>query len=128
MIDDMGIFRTRVGVNALTDAGEPRYFDEAMVDTGSEFSWLPEDALADLGVVPVGVERFETADGRILERHIGYAMIHAGGRSAPDIVVFAGPDDMILLGAHSLEGLRMRIDMGRGELVPAGPAPAAVAA
>jgi predicted aspartyl protease len=128
MIDDMGIFRIRVGVGALAGGGEPRYFDEVMVDTGSEFSWLPAEALADLGVVPVGVERFETADGRILERHIGYAMTHAGGRSAPDIVVFAGPADMILLGAHSLEGLRMRVDLARKELVPAGPAPAAAAA
>jgi predicted aspartyl protease len=128
MIDDIGIFRIRVGVSALAGGGEPHYFDEVMVHTGSEFSWLPEEALADLGVVPVRAERFETADGRILERNIGFAMTHAGGRSAPDIVVFAGPADMILLGAHSLEGLNMRVDLGRKELVPAGPAPAAAAA
>jgi hypothetical protein len=32
---------------------------------------------------------------------------------------------MILLGAHGLEALNVRIDLGRKELVPAGPAPAA---
>jgi hypothetical protein len=43
-------------------------------------------------------------------------------------VVFAGPGDMILLGAHGLEALNLRVDLVRKELVPAGPAPVAVAA
>lgn len=128
MIDDMGIFRTRVGVSGLLDRAAVRYFDDVMVDTGSEYSWIPEEALADIGIVPVRVDRFETADGRILERNIGFAMIHAGGRSTPDIVVFASGGDMILLGAHSLEGLNMRVDLGRKELAPAGPVPAAAMA
>lgn len=37
-------------------------------------------------------------------------------------------DDMVLLGAHGLEGLNLRIDLGRRELVPAGPVPVAAAA
>src|SRR6266550_2695471 len=40
---------------------------------------------------------------------------------APDLVVFAEPGDMTLLGAHSLEGLNLKIDPVRKELVPAGP-------
>lgn len=32
---------------------------------------------------------------------------------------------MVLLGAHGLEGLNLRVDLGRKELVPAGPVPAA---
>ena len=81
-----------------------------------------------LGLTPVRIDRFETADGRILERPVGFAMIFAGGRSAPSIVVFAEPGEMTLLGAHGLEGLNLRIDLARRELVQAGPVPVAVAA
>jgi len=35
--------------------------------------------------------------------------------------VFAEPGDMTLLGAHSLEGLNLKIDPVRKELVSAGP-------
>lgn len=45
--------------------------------------------------------------------------------ATPTIVVFAGPDDLVLLGAIGLEGLNLRVDLGRKELVPAGPVPAA---
>ena len=128
MIDDMGIFRTTVGVASLTDPQLRADVENMMVDTGSEYTWVAQERLAQLGVVPVRMDRFETADGRILERHVGFAMIHAGGRSAPSVVVFAQPGDMVLLGAHGLEGLNLRVDLGRKELVPAGPVPAAAAA
>jgi predicted aspartyl protease len=125
MIDDMGIFRTTVGVSSLTDPRLRLDVDEMMVDTGSEYTWIAEERLAELGLAPVRVDRFETADGRILERRVGFAMLHAGGRSAPSVVVFAQPGDLVLLGAHGLEGLNLRVDLGRKELVPAGPVPAA---
>lgn len=66
-----------------------------------------------------------TADGRILEREVGFAILYAGGRSAAAAVVFAREGDMVLLGAHGLEGLNLRVDRARKELIPAGPVPAA---
>ena len=128
MIDDMGIFRTTVGVASLSDPHRRVDVAHMMVDTGSEYTWIAEERLAQLGVSPVRIDRFETADGRILERHVGFAMLHAAGRSAPSVVVFAQPGDIVLLGAHGLEGLNLRIDLGRNELVPAGPVPAAAVA
>ena len=128
MIDDMGIFRTTVGIAPWSDPQRRVDIEQVMVDTGSEYSWIGEERLAQIGVVPVRIDRFETADGRILERRVGFAMLHAGGRSAPSIVVFAQRGDMVLLGAHGLEGLNLRVDLGRKELVPAGPVPAAAAA
>jgi predicted aspartyl protease len=128
MIDEMGIFRTTISVATLAQPDARADIGDVMVDTGSEYSWLPEELLAQLGVAPVRVDRFETADGRILERSIGFAMLYASERSAPSVVVFAGPGDMVLLGAHGLEGLNLRVDLGRKELVPAGPVPAAAAA
>ena len=128
MIDDMGIFRTAIGVAALHQPDRVVTIENVMVDTGSEYSWLPAALLADLGVLTVRVDAFETADRRVLDRPVGFAHISAGGRVGASAVVFAGPGDMILLGAHGLEALNLRIDLGRKELVPAGPAPAAVAA
>ena len=128
MIDDMGIFRTTIEIAPWTNHDKRMTFADVMVDTGSEYNWMPEDELAELGVVPVRVDRFETADGRIIERPIGFAMIFAGGRSAPSIVVFAQAGEMTLLGAHGLEGLNLRVDLVRRELVPAGPVPVAAAA
>ncbi len=127
MIDDMGIFRTTVSIAPLTDPARRRDFPDVMVDTGSEYNWLPADALGQLGIAPVRVDRFETADGRVLERDVGFAMLYAGGRSTPTIVVFSQPKDLVLLGALGLEGLNLRVDLGRKELVPAGPVPAAAA-
>jgi predicted aspartyl protease len=127
MIDEMGIFRTSISVATLTDPATRRDFDDVMVDTGSEYNWIPGDALTQLGITPVRTDRFETADGRVLERDVGFAMLYAGGRSTPTIVVFAQPTDLVLLGALGLEGLNLRVDLGRKELVPAGLVPAAAA-
>ncbi|MEX2152696.1 MAG: hypothetical protein WD825_05105 [Gemmatimonadaceae bacterium] len=66
--------------------------------------------------------------GRVSEREVGFALIYASGRSAAAAVVFAEARDMVLLGAHVLEGLNLRVDLARRELVPAAPVPAAIAA
>jgi predicted aspartyl protease len=124
----MGTFRTECVVANVVNRAKSATLQQVLVDTGSEYTWIAEERLAKLGVAPVRVDRFETADGRILERRVGFAMLHAGGRSAPSVVVFAQPGDMVLLGAHGLQGLNLRVDLGRKELVPAGPVPAATAA
>jgi predicted aspartyl protease len=128
MIDDVRIFRTTIEISSTMNPENRTSIPDVMVDTGSEYNWIPESLLAEIGIVPVRMERFETADGRILERPIGFALIFAGGRSAPTIVVFAQPGEMTLLGAFGLEGLNLRIDLARRELIPAGPVPVAAAA
>lgn len=70
---------------------------------------------------PERTQRFIVADGRQLERPIGIAIVHAAGTTAPDFVVFAEPGDMVLIGARTLEGLNVRVDAQRKQLVPAGP-------
>src|SRR4026207_1943011 len=55
------------------------------------------------------------------QRDVGCPAGRAGGPEAPDLVVFADPGDMILLGVRSLEGLNLRVDPVRKQLVPAGP-------
>ena len=127
MVEDMGILRMTIELSALGDPNRRRTLESVMVDTGSEYSWAPEQMLAELGVAPVRVDRFQTARGEILERPVGFALIYVAGRFAPAVVAFARPGDMILLGAQSLEGLNLRVDLTRRELVPGGPLPAAAA-
>src|SRR5512132_64553 len=82
MVDDMGIFRTTLGIAALAAPERRRELFGVMVDTGSEYNWIPSEVLLELGVAPVRIDRFETADGRVLEREVGFALVYAGGRSA----------------------------------------------
>lgn len=126
MIDEMGIFRTTVDLAPWHDHTKRLPLRDVMVDTGSEYTWVPRPLLEQLGVKPTRTERFEAADGRILERDIGFAMVFAVGRSSPTIVAFAGEGDMVLLGALALGGMNLRVDLARKELVPAGPVPVAI--
>jgi len=124
----MGTFPTTIHIESAERRGVLRPVENALVDTGSELTWAPRRVLEDLGIRPEMVQRFVVADGRQLERPVGIAIVHAGGAMAPDYVVFAEPDDMILLGARSLEGLNLRVDAQRKQLVPAGPILAGAAA
>jgi len=68
--------------------------------------------------IAIGYSDIETvADANALYQRI----VHAAGAKAPDFVVFAEPGDMTILGARSLEGLNVRVDSQRKQLVPAGP-------
>lgn len=120
-MSDMGTFRTTIMIESVEHRGEMRTVEDALVDTGSEYTWVPAAVLAELGIHPEHVQRFIVVDGRQLERQVGIAIVHAAGAKAPDFVVFAQSGDMILLGAHSLEGLNVRMDAQRKQLVPAGP-------
>ena len=128
MIDDMGIFRTTLSLAALSSPDQRRDLNDVMVDTGSEYNWIPGALLLELGISPVRVDRFETADGRVLEREVGFALLYAAGRSTATVVVFAQEGDMVLLGAIGLEGMNLQVDLVRRALVPAGPVPVALAA
>jgi predicted aspartyl protease len=83
---------------------------EVMVDTGAEVSWLPKRLLQEAGITPEGKKRFVTADKRIVERDIGYAILTAEGYSTIDEVVFAEESDMSLLGVRTLEGFSVMVD------------------
>lgn len=122
---DMGIFRTTIAIENPLSPGLIREITDVMVDTGSEYTWVPRPILEAIGLTPKRKARFATADGRILERDVAFANVHASGVAAPDIVVFAEPGDMTLLGARALEGLNLRVDVILKALVPAGPVPAA---
>ena len=118
---DMGSFYVSVSIESVTHRSERRTLDQVLVDTGSELTWFPARLLEELGIEPEAVQRFIIADGRVLERRLGMAIVLAEGARAPDWVVFAEEGDMTLLGARSLEGMNLRVDPRAKRLVPAGP-------
>ena len=120
-MSDMGVFRTTVQIENIARRGETRAMTGVLVDTGSEYTWAPRELLSELGIATERTQRFILADGSTVDREMGVAMVHAGGTSAPDFVVFADPGDQLLLGARSLEGLNLRVDPVRRMLVDAGP-------
>ena len=127
MHDEMGTFRVDIEIENPALPGERRTITSALVDTGAELSWFPAGVLESLGIERYTKWRFRQADGTILERWAGPAFIYVAGKRATDDVVFGEPSDLVLLGAHTLEGLNFRIDPVSRQLVDAGPAPAAVA-
>jgi predicted aspartyl protease len=82
----------------------------ALVDTGSELSWLPKQALLDIGITPRQRMRFFTADGKSLERDIGYVILEAEGYATSDDVIFGEEGDMSLLGVRTIEGFGVMVD------------------
>src|SRR5688572_19362588 len=125
MSHDMGTFRVDVEIENPARPGERRIVKAVLVDTGAELSWVPADVLDALGIERRRVWRFRQADGTILERWTGPAFLYVNGVTTTDDVVFAGPRDLVLLGARSLGGLNLRVDSRTNQLVDAGPAPAA---
>lgn len=83
---------------------------EALVDTGSELTWLPGDVLTSVGITPRRKRTFATATKQIIEREVGYAILAAEGYETNDEVVFAEPGDMFLLGVRTLEGFGVAVD------------------
>lgn len=127
-MDDMGLIRTTIEVENIEQPGASRSLPNTLVDTGSEYTWVPRDVLESLGIRVRKQMGFRVADGRRIDRDIGYALVKAAGAEAPELVVFAEPGDIVLLGAHSLEGLNLKVDPIRKELIDAGPIIAAAAA
>ena len=74
---------------------------DVRVDTGSEYTWLPEDLLQGAGVTVTKNEvAFVMANGTTITRDIGYAYLRCGAFETVDEVVLARPDDLRLLGAR----------------------------
>jgi len=128
MSDTMGTFRVDLEIENPARPGQRVELRNVLVDTGAELSWIPAEVLESLGIERKKIWRFRQAGGTVLERSTGYAIVHVVGTETIDEVVFGEPGDLALLGAHSLEGLNLRVEPVTKQLVDAGPAPAAAAA
>ena len=92
---------------------------EALVSTGATYTMLPEDLLDRLGVPRLETDIFELADDSLVEYWIGSASVRIQGRTLPSPVVFARPDNTPLVGATTLEILRLMVDPIEEKLIHA---------
>ena len=113
----MGVFNWPVRIESI-DGGRSLDID-AMVDTGASYTIVPARLLRDLGVEPIDTIGLVMADGRSVEYDLGEARATINGRSIPTLVVFGDDEARALLGAYTLEGLRLAVDPAHGRLVPA---------
>ena len=127
MADHMGTFRIDVELENPAQRGPRRRVHGVLVDTGSELSWIPAPVLEALRIERVKTKLFRQATGVIVERWTGEARVHVAGTVTPDEVVFGEPNDLIILGSRTLEGLNVMVDPVGKRLVDSGPAPAAAA-
>ena len=122
----MGTFHTVCRVENHVERSRGVEIPSLLVDTGSEYTWVPEAKLEKIGVTREKKDlQFVMANGTVVTRSVGFAILRVGKFFTIDEVVFAEPGDLALLGARSLEGLNLTVDSARKKLVAAGPLPAA---
>ena len=122
----MGTFYSGCRVENHTDREKHFRVPKLLVDTGSEYTWLPTPKLEAISVVREKKDLpFVMANGQVITRSVGFAVLRVDKHFTIDEVVFAEPGDLLLLGARTLEGLNLTVDSRRRRLVAAGPLPAA---
>lgn len=122
----MGTFLASCTISNIVERDRSAVVPGLLVDTGSEYTWVPGGLLESLGVAREKKDQaLVMANGRRITRSLGFAIIRVDGHFTVDEVVFAEPSDLDLLGARTLEGLNLMVDTHRRTLVAAGPVPAA---
>ena len=125
----MGTFSTGCRVVNCGDAKRSVVIPKLMVDTGAETTWINAALLENIGIEPRKKDlTFHMANGQLITRSVGYAILKVNQTETVDEVVFAQKGDLQLLGARALAGLNLKVDSRNKKLVAAGPIVAATAA
>ena len=122
----MGTVHVAERIENITDRSKGVTLPRLLVDTGSEYTWIPAPTLEKL-VIPREKKdlTFIVANGQTITRSVGFAIIRVEKNFTVDEVVFAEKGDLLLLGARTLEGLGLIVDPRRKKLAASGPLPAA---
>lgn len=122
----MGTFYVKCKIENPVDRTRSAIISKLLVDTGSEYSWVPERTLERIGIRREKKDiAFVLANGQQVTRSVGFAIIRLDKFFTIDEVVFAEPNDLQLLGARTLEGLNLSVESAQRRLVASGPLPAA---
>ena len=112
----MGTFSIRLTVGDLAKTAFAEV--EALADTGSVHSFIPEDVLNSVGVQPTETRGFAFADDRVVQMPFGYATFILEGMEVIAPVIFAAPGSGALLGATTLEAAHLATDSVNERLTP----------
>ena len=118
----MGTFKIKCKVENITKRDKSAVIPQMLVDTGSEYTWVSEQILEKLDVQREKKDlRFVMANGQVITRSVGFAILRYDKYFTVDEVVFAQKGDLQLLGARTLEGLSLIVDSRQKKLVASGP-------
>ncbi len=122
----MGTFYTKCLIENHIDRKKSIVIPKLLVDTGSEYTWIPQNLLEKVHVTREKKDLiFVMANGQQVTRSVGFAVIRLNKYFTIDEVVFGEQGDLILLGARTMEGLNLTVDSRQKKLVGAGPLPVA---
>ncbi len=122
----MGTFTIKCKIENVIDRENSAVIPKMLVDTGSEYTWVAAKTLEEIGIEREKKDlEFKMANGQIITRSVGFAIVRYDKYFTVDEVVFAEKGDLLLLGARTLEGLNLTVNARQKTLVAAGPLPAA---
>lgn len=114
-MEPLGTFRYPIRVGRFD--GTAFETVEALVDTGATWTWIPRPILDRLGIPVADHRELQLANGQIVERESGWALVTAEGVTVPTICIFGDPNSIPLLGAVTLEECSLAPDPVRQRLV-----------
>lgn len=84
--------------------------EKFLVDSGAHYTVLPANIVRELKLKPVYEQDFSLADGRVIKRKIGSAIIEFEKKELPVPVVLGEKDDTAILGVTTLENFGLLLD------------------
>ena len=124
----MGTVFIKCEIENIVDRDKSAVMPRMLVDSGSEYTWVPARILEKVGVKREKKDlEFVMANGQVITRSVGFAIVQFDEYFTVDEVVFADKGDLLLLGARTLEGLNLTVDSRKKKLVASGPILAASA-
>ena len=113
----VGVFYHPV-VLANSEVPTQRVEMKLRVDTGATWTWIPEPVLRGMGLTPAFTRRVKLADGRVVQRNAGIALITIGQETLPTLCLFGDDGSDPLLGAVTLEEFGLGVDPVGRTLIP----------
>jgi len=100
----MGTFYVKCRIENPVNRTRSAIISKLLVDTGSEYSWVPERTLERIGIRREKKDiAFVLANGQQVTRSVGFAIIRLDKFFTIDEVVFAEPNDPNSLGRGHLK-------------------------
>ena len=104
----MGEFTWPVGVWSVD--GRRMETVDALVDTGASYSMFPRRMLERLGIEKRFILPFEQADGSVINRDVGLAVLVINDAESPMRVIFGEDNVSSLIGSNALQEFLLLID------------------